>query len=210
VGIGLYHVEHLPQAGIYLIRNHKARHAPTAITSTTTTFVLSAADSRMVFSFPSPNAPAPSKPVIKPNANLRATSGTLSSCQTTKRQNPSHFRRRVLSRDFLHVAVLMDGFTIFVHHGVRFKAHRFAAYAAEQRLFAHASPPEMSSGTVIGRSGPARHTEFSVFRSTNALFIGNVLLYRAGRARAAVPKCILKANAMFDAVQFALSSLRVE
>jgi hypothetical protein len=64
-------------------------------------------------------SPGPSKPVIKPNVNLRATSGTLSSCQTAKRQNPSHFRRRVvLSRDFLHVAVLVNGLAIFIRNRV--------------------------------------------------------------------------------------------
>jgi hypothetical protein len=38
----------------------------------------------------------------------------------------------------------MDGFTILVHHGVRFKAHRFVAYAAEQaKSAAHDSPHDV-------------------------------------------------------------------
>ena len=63
-------------------------------------------------------------------------SGTLSSYQTTNRQNPSSLCNGVHFRSLLYVAVLMDGFPVFIHNSVRCKAHRFVAYSAEQRLFA--------------------------------------------------------------------------
>jgi hypothetical protein len=57
--------------------------------------------------------------------------GAISSYQTTGQQNLCHVRHRLLSYDLFHVAVLVDGFPVFVHHGVGLKAHGFPTYAAE-------------------------------------------------------------------------------
>jgi hypothetical protein len=54
----------------YLIRNHKARHTPTAITSTTMMFVLSAPASRMVFSSFAHRDPGSPRNQAKPLASV--------------------------------------------------------------------------------------------------------------------------------------------